>query len=192
MGTLLNKSGRVNTSYWQIHEAFASKTPHPLSPHFLSAQKRRWSGSCGNCALWEVNTQPLGFWSVSENWGTGKMAPNWGHARRETMQNQMHQDFWPSTLTLPKCCTMHVFTWICIFCLKFCLVQSLPPTATAGFSFQGCKGKRVVLPILCSDHLEAEHVPFFHTDGEPQSYSVRLVHVSPDNVDFCTAFFSSH
>lgn len=62
MGTLLNKSGRVNTSYWQIHEAFTSKTPHLFRPpmFFSSAQQRHGDAQCENCVPWEVNTWPVG------------------------------------------------------------------------------------------------------------------------------------
>lgn len=94
MWTLFNKSGRVNTSYWQIHEAFTSKTPHPLFfPHILFiSPAETWVCPVRKLRSLGGKYMALGKEeTVFQTKGTGKMASNWDHERRETLHREMYQ-----------------------------------------------------------------------------------------------------
>lgn len=89
MGTLLNKSRRVNTIYWQIHEAFTSKTPISFFPPilFLSAQQGRgsaqgvpnWASLGGRCYV--LGREVTSFRSRKR---TSKSKSQWDCAGSET------------------------------------------------------------------------------------------------------------
>lgn len=172
MWTLLNKSGRVNTSYWQIHEAFTSKTPHPLFfPHILFiSPAETWVCPVRKLRSLGGKYMTLGKEeTVFQTKGTGKMASNWDHERRETLHREMYQSKLMLKISDPQHypSNVNVSNWINCFVLFFCDGSNLTSQHSCRFFVQGCtRCKRVVLPVPLFWSPWAEHVRFSHTDGQ--------------------------
>lgn len=113
---------------------------------FLSAQQKRGSAQCENWAPWEVNTWPLGRKNGIKlgQWKKGNLA------QRDVPKQTDIEDFWPSTLTLPKLMSPTEFN--VLFC--FVMVRTWPPSTAAGFLFKDAQdAKESCYLFLCYDHL---------------------------------------
>lgn len=137
---------------------------------FLSAQQKRGSAQCENCAPWEVNTWPLGRRKLCFR---QRELQKWHQIR--TMKEGKP---WTERCTKANWCwrfltlniipsNVNVSNWINCFVLFFCDGSNLTSQHSCRCFVQGCtRCKRVVLPVPLFWSPWAEHVRFSHTDGQ--------------------------